>query len=87
MSQSLSPGPYRPVRGGASVPSVHGHGCRHVSGCQRLIGLLLKALCPQVQQRVEGVSRRGRWGSGPRHGGQGVLLRVRGKEGLGGVAV
>lgn len=87
MSQSLSPGPYRPVRGGASVPSVHGHGCRHVGGRQRLVGLLLKALCPQVQQRVEGVSRRGRWGFRPRHGGQGVLLRVRGKEGLGGVAV
>lgn len=69
------------------MSSVQGHGCRHVGGSERLIGLLLEALCPQVQQWIEG---RSWWGCRcfyPRQRGQGALVRVGGKEGLGGVAV
>lgn len=69
------------------MSSVQGHGRRHVGGRERLIGLLLEALRPQVQQWVEGRSRWGRWCFYPRHRGQGVLVWVGGKEGLGGVAV
>lgn len=87
VAQSLSPGAYSPVRGGPPVSSVGGHGCRHVGGGQGLVGLLLEALRPQVQQGVEGVGGRGRRGPRPRGGGQGVLVRVGGEQGLGGVAV
>lgn len=69
------------------MPSVQGHGRRHVGGRERLIGLLLEALRPQVQQWVEG---RRLWGCrcfSPCDWGQGVLVWVGGKEGLGGVAV
>lgn len=69
------------------MPSVRGHGCRHVGGRQRLIGLLLEALGSQVQQRVEGRSRRGRWRLDPRQRGLWVVVGVGGEEGLGGVAV
>lgn len=69
------------------MPSVQGHGRRHVGGRQRLIGLLLEALRPQVQQWVEGRSRRGCRCFNPCHRGQGVLVWVGGKEGLRGVAV
>lgn len=87
VTHSLSPGSYRPLRRGPSVSSVQGHGCRHVRGRKRLVGLLLKALRPQVQERVEGGSRGRRRRFEPRHGGQGVVVRVGGKEGLGGVAI
>lgn len=69
------------------MSSVHGHGCRYMGGRERLVGLLLEALGPQVQQWVEGR----RWGrrrcSDPSHRGEGIIVWVRGEEGLGGVAV
>lgn len=59
-----------------------------MGGRQRLVGLLLEALRPQVQERVEGRSRwRRHRGFDPRHRGQGVVVRVGGKQGFGGVAV
>lgn len=69
------------------MPAVRSHGCRHVGRRQRLIGLLLEALGSQVQQRVEGRSRRGRRSLEPRQGRLGVVVGVGGEEGLGGVAV
>lgn len=69
------------------MPSVRGHGRRHVGGRQRLIGLLLEALGSQVQQRVEGRSGRGRRRLDPRQRGLGVVVGVGGEQGLGGVAV
>lgn len=69
------------------MPSVRGHGYRHVRGRERLIGLLLEALGSQVQQRVEGRSRRGRRRLDPRQRSLGEVVRVGGEEGLGGVAV
>lgn len=69
------------------MPSVHGHGCRHMGGRERLVGLLLEALCPQVQEWVEGRSWRCHRCFDPRHWCQGVIVWVGGKKGLGGVAV
>ena len=69
------------------MTSVQSHGCRHVGGRERLVGLLLEALGPQVQERVEGGSLRRRWRFDPGHRGHGILVGVRGEEGLGGVAV
>lgn len=69
------------------MSSVQGHGRRHVGGRERLVGLLLEALRPQVQERVEGRSWRRRGCFDPRHRGHGVLVWVGGKKGLGGVAV
>lgn len=87
VSQSMSSGSYRPIWWGPSVSSVQGHGCGHVGGRERLVGLLLEALCPQVQQRVEGWGRYGRRRFDPHHRCQGELFGVGRKQGLGGVAV
>lgn len=58
-----------------------------MGGRERLVGLLLEALCPQVQQRVEGRGRRRRRRFDPRHRRHGELFGVGGKQGLGRVAV